>query len=252
MNGEMDRRVVMNKHILFKNLILVLFITCAIMLIMPQTTFANITGVKIVGDNCGLVIEASAEKEDTSNLNPGDIKCSKLILKNEGEGSLGVSIKTNIIAGSEASPRGGKLADILKLTIMDEDKVIIDDLTFREAAKLSGKDLGTMKIGEKKVLDYIIEFPSSADNDYQGATFQANWTFTTKCSTSGGGGGGGRTGGGGGGPGEEDTPETDIIITDDDVTYGPAEMPGTGEVATLYFYGAGALIVMLGIALRRK
>lgn len=141
----------MNKYKFITKWFLILFAVCAVITAVPQTVNAAPSGVKIVGNNCGLVIEASDEKEDTSNLNPGDLKQSKLILKNKGDNRIqNVSIKTNIIANSELSPRGGNLADILKLTIKDGNNTIIDDLSFREASKLPNKSLGSMAAGEKK------------------------------------------------------------------------------------------------------
>ncbi len=270
----------MNKYIVITKWFLILFVVCAVITAVPQTVNAAPSGVKIVGNNCGLVIEVSDEKEDTSNLNPGDLKQSKLILKNKGDNRIqNVSIKTNIIANSETSPRGGNLADILKLTIKDGNITIIDNLSFRDAAKISSKSLGPMDAGEEKVLDFIINFPSSADNDYQGASFQTNWTFTTTCTGSS---GGGDSGGGGGrnddpedsdraeepggeisvpdedipaGPIDEEepsVPDIEITVDDEAIPIGPTEMPKTGEMAPIYFIGFGAFIVAIGIYLRFK
>lgn len=270
----------MNTIKLCKGLALTLLILCVIIIAVPQNVYATPSGIKIVGDNCGLIIKASDKKEDTSNLNPGDIKQTKLTLINGGNNRIEqVYIKTNIIANSELSPRGGNLADILKLTIKDGNNTIIDDLSFRNAAKISSKSLGPMDAGEEKVLDFIINFPSSADNDYQGASFQTNWTFTTTCTGSS---SGGDTGGGGGrsddpedsdqpeepggdisvpdedipaGPIDEEepsVPDIEITVDDEAIPIGPTEMPKTGEMAPIYFIGFGAFIVAIGIYLRFK
>ena len=280
----------MNDNIFSKKWFLVLIIACALILAAPQRISASPKGIEIIG-NCGLVVEASTGKENTGNLNPGDTKRSKLTLKNTGSNRIKeIDMQTNIISGSRKSPRGGKLEEILRLTIKDGENIIIDNLPFTEAAEIT-KALGSLDVGQEKVLDLIVDFTSAADNDYQGASFQASWTFITKC--------------GGGGDDEEDPPpdddddtppgdkekeeeeeeknppddvddeDEDRIEVDDEsipsgsggkeeesvasvasiepeeIPYGPGKMPKTGEISPMFFYGTGALVSAIGMAIRK-
>ncbi|WP_028307934.1 hypothetical protein [Desulfitibacter alkalitolerans] len=254
----------MDKSENIKKLMLTLFILFAMTLIAPHGVSANVNGISIEGNVCGLVIQASDEKVNTGNLNPGDLKNTSLLLRNTGSVPLTLYIRTNIL--SEATLNGGKLADILNLYIADGSNIINNEL-FRSAAGRGNILIGTMPAGSEKTIDFSVVFPGGAGNEYQGATVKANWTFTTTCSTGGGGGGGGGGDTGGGddpldvpddpiplGPAEEEPSEPEILITvdEDGIPAGPAAMPDTGELSPIYFLGAGAFIVMLGIVLRRK
>ena len=89
------------------------------------------TSYVISGDRNGLEIRVPQKTVDTGNLNPGDKKSSSLQLLNTGSSVLNVYIRTNILG--ETSPRGGRLADVMTLTIKAEDELISDG-TFREVA----------------------------------------------------------------------------------------------------------------------
>jgi len=227
------------------------------------------------GKEAGLVITAPLNPVDISNLNPGDTKVSQLLLTNNGSDPFQmVSIRTHILPGSENSPRGGALADILRLTIRDGNTIIVDNLTFREAAALLNQTLGSMAVGEQKVLDFTVYFPGrEAGNEYQGASFQVKWIFNIIIDPSNPGEPGDPGGPGDpadpgdpgnsdlisedeptplGSPEEGDLDEDEIIVViEEKFPLGPA-MPRTGEKSPMYFYAAGVLIALAGVAVRQK
>ena len=139
----------------------------------------------------GLEIHLPEKTVDTGNLNPGDTKESYLRLVNSGEDTFTIYIRTNILPFSEKSPRGGRLADVMTLTIKDGEQVVADD-TFREVAKEGNISLGKMTPGSEKTIYFSTDMPENAGNEYQGSS-PANWTFTTQVTGGGGGGGGGDT-----------------------------------------------------------
>jgi LPXTG-motif cell wall-anchored protein len=212
------------------------------------------------GVDDGLVITAPDPEEDISNLNPGDTKQSSLLLKNNGEDPFNVYIKTEILSGSENSPRGGKLAEIMRLTIKDGSTTIVDNITFREADQMARQALGRMDVGEQKKLDFIAHFPKEAGNEYQGASFQVTWIFdamtapvrgSTDTTVD---------------TGDDPPPvppalEESPLSPEPPVPFPPAleegdtepkPMPETGEASNIPFYAAGSLTVALGITLLNK
>lgn len=183
----------------------ILPIALTAILVLTPAAYATV-GVDVGENQCGLVIEASGDGEDISNLYPGDSKQSQLILTNEGSNPINsIAMKTQIVNDSELSPRGGNLADVLRLTIKNGDEFLIDNLPFRDAANLSAIELGQMESGSEMVLEFSLFFPTTSGNEYQGSSFQANWYFTTSCDSNGDPGGGDPGGGdpGGGEPGDE-------------------------------------------------
>ncbi len=222
----------------------------------------------------GLEIHLPEKTVDTGNLNPGDTKESYLRLVNSGEDTFTIYIRTNILPFSEKSPRGGRLADVMTLTIKDGEQVVADD-TFREVAKEGNISLGKMTPGSEKTIYFSTDMPENAGTEYQGSSFKANWTFTTQVSGGGGGGGGG---GGDTTPRrpepeeeelipieEEEVPgaplepeggspegEPEVPLEEEEVPGGPVKMPKTGERPPLLFYGLGLTLVAGGVALGRK
>lgn len=172
----------------------------------------------------GLEIHLPEKTVDTGNLNPGDTKESYLRLVNSGEDTFTIYIRTNILPFSEKSPRGGRLADVMTLTIKDGEQVVADD-TFREVAKEGNISLGKMTPGSEKTIYFSTDMPENAGNEYQGSSFKANWTFTTQVSGGGGGGGGG---------GDDETTEPTDEYTDPsdeyptDETEPVTDIPKTG------------------------
>ena len=191
--------------------------------------------------------------------------CLKLI--NTGSHQLDVYIRTNI--KSEKSPNGGRLSEVMALIIKDGDNVITDS-SFKATANKGNIYIGKMAPGTEKTICFFTNLPEETDNKYQAASMKVNWTFTTQYTD--------------GddhddkppkrppkdddtpptppiedepipqGPGETEVPSEPeiIIIEDEDIPTGPADMPATGEMPPLYYYGTGALIVMLGIATKKK
>ncbi|MEW6622094.1 MAG: LPXTG cell wall anchor domain-containing protein [Bacillota bacterium] len=251
-----------------KTMLVILFAASFIIVSVPTAAFgeAKVGAIIIEGNVCGLVVEATDEKEDvgTGNLNPGDIKYSSLKLTNTGSVPLTLSIRTNVIKQTSAPDRNGKLADVMELTIKDggNDITGLSGKTFSEVDK-KNISIGNMSAGSEKILNFYVNLPGGkTGNDYQGASMKVNWTFTTTCSTP-----------------ERERPERETfrevpdeqipagppvdeetppeipgieIIIDEEIPAGPIEMPDTGEISPFYFYGAGLLIVMLGVTLRRK
>jgi len=212
------------------------------------------TGYQILGESNGLVIESLDEPENTRNLNPGDLKNSRLRLTNNGNSPLTVYIRTEIRGENPE----GKLSEVLWLTIKDGDTTISDS-TFSAADSQGNISLGTMAVGSTKTLQFSVKLPEGTDNDYQGASLRAIWVFTTV--TSGGGGGGG--GGGGDVTPTPEEPEV-IIIPEEEPPLTPQEeeiivpqtdapqMPATGVRSPLPYYAVGTAAVIGGFLLTRK
>ena len=216
------------------------------------------TGYKIVGESNGLVIASPDAPEKTGNLNPGDLKNSRLQLTNTGSASLTVSIRTEI-TGEKPGPNKGKLSEVLWLTIKDGDNTITDT-TFRQADDQGNVSLGTMAPGSTKTLHFSAKLPEGTDNDYQGSSLKAIWVFTTVSSGGGGGGGGSYTVQGD----DEEEPE-EIIVPEEPEVQVPEEpdegitvpsddpkMPGTGIASPLPYYAAGSVVILAGFLLTRK
>lgn len=231
---------------------------------------------EIVGESNGLTIAVQSDYVDTGNLNPGDKKDSSLTLTNTGEDTLTVYIRTDII--SQETRGGGYLADVMRLTIKDGDTAVNDDEIFSDAAEKGNIQIGRMAPGAVKILNFHVEFPAELPdgkdlgNEYQGASMNVKWVFTTESS------------GNGGGddhdrrdddderePDEPDVP--DITVEDEPVPIGPVDegepseppvtagdeeipggpaMPKTGETSPLYFFAAGAFLAVVGYAVRKK
>jgi LPXTG-motif cell wall-anchored protein len=232
---------------------------------------------KIEGNNNGLVARSLDPPANIGNLNPGDSKCSRLQLANTGSSMLKVYIRTDI-TGEKTLKGSGSLADVLWLTIMDGNNKITDS-SFRNADKAGNVYIGTMPAGTKKILEFCATFPGEeAGNEYQGASMNVRWIITTATTGS-------------HDPAyppnepsdpegpftpppeepdiDEPSPEEpDIDIDDEPVPTGPEDeitpvddeeipiapedLPKTGGVHPIYFYGAGALVAVIGIILRRK
>lgn len=252
--------------LIIKKIMTVIFAVCLIIVAVPRAVLGE-PGYTIVGDDNGLEIQIPSKTVDTGNLNPGDKKYSSLKLTNTGPHQLNVYIRTNII--SERSPNGGYLSDVMALIIKDKDDVITDG-SFKAAANKGNIYIGKMAPGAEKIIDFFTNLPDETGNEYQAASIRVNWTFTTQ------------TDGDGDdddkppkrppddgnipptpdiedepiplGPGETEVPsEPEIIIIEDkDIPTGPANMPATGEIPPLYYYGTGALVVMLGMAIRKR
>jgi hypothetical protein len=231
---------------------------------------------KVEGSNNGLVVRSLDEPADIGNLNPGDTKGSRLQLANTGSSKLKVYIRTDITG--EKTQKGGNLADILWLTIMDGSNKITDS-TFRDAHKAGNTYIGTMSAGTKKILEFSAGFPGEeTGNEYQGSSMNVRWIITTASTGS-------------HDPGyppyeppdpegpfsppteEPDTdeppveepdididdepvptgPEDEITPADDEeIPIAPGDIPKTGGIHPAYFYGSGALVTAIGIILRKK
>lgn len=263
------------KVTLMKKIIAVVFIACLISAAIPVAARGE-PRYTIVGDDNGLEIHVPKKTQDTGNLNPGDRKHSSLRLKNGGSHQLHVYMRTNIL--EEKAPNGGYLKDVMTLVIKEGNRIISDG-TFKASAEKGNVYLGIMAPGAQKTLDFIADLPTDIGNDYQASYMKVNWIFTTQTD--------GEYEGGdddddeddrdddddedrdydeGGdseveiqdedipqGPGETPSePGIEITVDDEDIPVGPAEMPKTGERSPLFYYGAGALILTLGMALRKK
>lgn len=272
-----------------KNIFATILITGLCAFLLPGLAFGEGEGTIISTTEDGLVIRVLDEIQDTGNLNPGDKKHSCYSLVNEGKGTITVYIKTEIDEESVKSPNGGKLADIMTLTIKDGEKEVISD-TFTEVANVGdGATKGNLLLGEmapesEKVICLYTNLPGNTDNEYQGASFKANWKIKTVKKT----GGGGDDSGGGtdrpsrpktpsdptvdvddgslpeGGPEPGDITEGDIPeiegesevveIVDVEIPFGKPEIPKTGRDLPYPYYVVGALLVLtgLGITFRKK
>jgi len=264
-----------------KKIIVMIFAACLIISDIPRLALAE-PAYTIVGDDNGLEIHVPEKTQDKENLEPGDKESSSLMLRNTGSNFLHVYLRTNIV--EEKAPNGGYLKDVMTLVIKDGDKVITAG-TFRGAAEKGNIYLGIMEPGEEKNLYFLTELPTDAGNEYQAASMKVNWTFTTQTDSDGDdddngdedddGDRDGRDRDGGGdfdeeegddggeievededipqGPGETPSePGIEITVEDEEVPVGPAVMPKTGEISPLFFYGTGALMLVLGITLRKK
>lgn len=231
---------------------------------MTLLSFGEITSAYVTGTNLGLTIEKATGNAVTDNLGPGDVETSSLLLTNNGNDYFTVTMNTNLITSSEKSPNGGKLADVLILTVSDGSTILVDHLTFRAASQLTAINLGRMNVSSQKKLTFSVYFPEAYGNEYQGSTFNANWTFTTV------------------GP-EIITPpivttipidivtteqtetitdtepplgfvtdESTEIITTEKPPLGFGNMPKTGQKSSEFYVSIGAMLVLLGISIRIK
>lgn len=150
-----------------------------VIMVAPMILFADLENAYVLGSNLGLVIKVGPEPVASDNLEPGEVVRSTMILENNGSVPFEVYFKTNIKQGSEMSPRGGNLTDSLLVEIKTGEQILVPQMSFSEAAHLLQISIAQMEVGSKRVLDFEVTFPESANNDYQGATFQAYWTFVT-------------------------------------------------------------------------
>lgn len=164
---------------LLRKMVVVLMVLGMVIVVLPTILFADLGQTYVLGNNLGLVIHEASGTVVSDNLAPGDIVRSTMTLENNGTGPFEVYFKTNIKQGSEASPRGGVLAERLLVEIKMGDNTLVSQMPFREATQLTQVLIAQMAVRSKVVLDFIVSFPESANNDYQGATFQAFWTFVT-------------------------------------------------------------------------
>ncbi|WP_444659655.1 hypothetical protein ACRQV7_04760 [Caproiciproducens sp. R2] len=214
------------------------------------------TGYQNDGQSSGLSITAPDPAADVGNLNPGDTKSSRLLLKNTGGYTLTVYMK--MLIESESAPNGGSLADGMTLTVKDGGTYLTQGKLFRTADDDSVL-VGKMGPGASKTLDFNVDLPGQGTgNQYQGASMQVKWVFTTTYTTSSGGGGGG---GGGGGAEANVTTPTEIIGAESVPTVGttpgetvtvaqetvPKASPATGERSVRPVAIAGAVAGMIAV-----
>jgi len=239
-------------------------------LLVPGTVHAQAqslaTGYQNDGQSSGLSITAPDPAADVGNLNPGDTKSSRLQLKNTGRYTLTVYMKMLIEA--ESAPNGGSLADGMTLTVKDAGTYLTQGKLFRTADDDSVL-VGEMSPGASKTLDFNVDLPGQGiGNQYQGASMQVKWVFTTTYTTaSSGGGGGGR---GGGGAAANIVTPTEIIGAESVPTAGttseetvtvaqetvPKASPATGErsVRPVAIVGvvAGMIAICVILSLRKR
>ena len=168
-----------NESMLIKKMVSILVLLGIVIMIVPTILFADLENAYVLGSNLGLVIKKGPESAMTDNLGPGDVVNSTMTLENDGSMPFEVYFKTNIKQGSESSPRGGSLADRLLIEIKSGERILVPQMSFREASELVQISIAQMAVGSKLVLDFEVSFPQSANNEYQGSTFQAYWTFVT-------------------------------------------------------------------------
>jgi LPXTG-motif cell wall-anchored protein len=223
------------------------------------------------GDRNGLEIHLPPKTQDTGNLNPGDHQSTCLELVNTGRETITVYIRTDILR--KISPHGGSLADLMKLTLENDGKGFAAG-TFQEIADAGNIPLGEMLPGARKEICFFASLPQDSRNEYQGASFEANWAFTTE--RTGGSSEGGDDPGSGSDdyddpqgprppleiddepipqgepqrPNEQDTPV--IEIPDGDIPAGKPGMPKTGEASHLPYYLLGTFAILTGIGLGRR
>lgn len=234
----------------------------------------------VIRAKSGLEIRVPEKTQDTVNLNPGDKKHSCLEIKNTSSGKLMVYIRTDI--KDKKSPNGGHLQEVMTLKIKDGEDIIADN-TFEAVKEKGNIYIGEMAPSSKKTICFYTNLPEDIGNEYQGASFKANWVFTTQS-----------LGGGDGdddphkpkppkdkdddtpsrppndddkgpiveiedepipeGPVEIDIPSEleEIVIEDDEIPTGPVDMPATGMTSPWNYYVIGALTIMLGITIKDK
>lgn len=209
------------------------------------------TGYEIKGDSNGLVIESPDAPAMTGNLNPGDGKNSRLRLTNQGNHTLTVYVRTEIV--SETTVRGGHLADVMTLAIKDGSNTLVND-TFREVVKKQNITVGRMAPGAEKVLEFDTNLAGAdTDNQYQGAVMKVVWVFTTTAV-----GGGGDDDNDGDDPIDEPVvvPEEPDVLEPEEIIVPPEPesplMPGTGVGSPIGYYAVGSAALIAGLLLNKK
>lgn len=237
------------------------------------------------GTECGLRVEAGGDDVDVSRLNPGDIKESYLRVSNKGNGPL--TYYMNIIRKggksgvfwnkdrTETAETGAMIEDVLQFTVLRGDEVLFGPGLLKDFKELK---IGWLPTSEYDDIWVRVYFPEEADNDYQDSNMTVQFAFRAICDKTSGGGsdspGGGSTGDRPdppeglevdppdepGAPGEPlepgepsdpGKPDEGLVVPPADTPKGPG-LPRTGQLPPWLWYGAGAALILAGVALRRR
>lgn len=145
------------------------------------------------GEECGLVVETADDYVDVTNLNPGDLKSSYLIVNNENDNPFQYFMNMSMIDRTEGVYPGldGKsLDEVLQITLLAEDEVngvpieLFQGLIteFEDEYGEEGMDLGTLAGNDSQKIIVSIYLPGEeTDNHYQGASVTINYSFRAIC-----------------------------------------------------------------------
>lgn len=261
----MDKTIL--KHIAAITAIIILAVSF-VLLLSSQDTFALV----VVGEEYGLRVHLSEEYVPTDILNPGDTKTSIMTISNTGEvsSSLPAYLKTEI-TGSSPGFGGGNLDDKLNLTIKRNSGEELYNGPFSGLAREI--ELGSIETGKPTNLEFTVHLPGSTSNEYQAASLSVKWEVRTNYESS---------NPPGESPQQSSTPESSPVpsntpgttdIKDDTMPTGGAEdetpgnnqeielddeqvpegdLPKTGEIAPLFFYLFGLILIFIGVMIRTK
>lgn len=122
-----------------------------------------------------LTLDASSPTFNyNANLSPGDTTKSNIILENQSDVPIKISI-SNIENMLPEDEKAKMLLDVLELTINIEDEVYYQG----KHSELSVPFMPYVTIEPHKdlVLTVSMKFPREADNRYQGAKYKMRWVF---------------------------------------------------------------------------
>ena len=231
----------------------------------------------VEGNDCGLEVRVAEEFTDVSNLNPGDTKDSYLTVSNAGSGTFKYFFdirKIRSTAGGYRGQDGKPLDEILQMKVKRGDETLFEGLV----SDFTEKDMGDLAAGGEQQLGISVYFPEEAGNEYQGADVTVQFKFRAICdleeqgsppSTSPSPPSSPRPPEGSIVPPEspEGPPEDGELIEEEfppEEPEGPPgdgelieekippEPPKTGEFPPAIIYGAGLLLVLAGLLLRKK
>jgi len=162
-----------------------------VLLILPSYSLAFVEE----GEECGLVVETADDYVDVTNLNPGDLKSSYLIVNNENDNPFQYYMNMSMIDRTEGVYPGldGKsLDEVLQITLhADAENEVNGEpielfqgliTEFEDEYGEEGMDLGTLAGNDSQKIIVSIYLPGEeTDNHYQGASVTINYSFRAIC-----------------------------------------------------------------------
>lgn len=211
---------------------LIFVFSCLTKAFTPGYTYASfqITGnsnsngiYTIKSENNKLTVPENFEFFSTGNMMPGGSKTSDIKIVSSNTLPFTLKMKAEI-PDSDGSVDEDRLSSVMNLQIIynEQDKYTG---TIDKFISSSGIDLGKFTKGDISTLNFKVGLPGEElGNEYADKDMKVNWIFTAYYDEG------------------EDIP-------DEPVPGGPTDIPKTGEVNPLWFYGSGIVFIAAGFVL---
>jgi LPXTG-motif cell wall-anchored protein len=163
--------------------ILIVLLVSSMLLIMtgPGMSYA----IDVNSGDCGLVVTASGELVDVTNLNPGDNKASYLIAENTKDMPLTYYFDIQKVGSLNGFYRGliGKpLDEVLQITVKRGGVELFHGM-LEDFVEL---DMGVLGGGESQQIDIAVSlYGPDVGNEYQGASVTVRFMFRSECTGTG-------------------------------------------------------------------